>query len=139
MAYATAEEFRDSLGESQYKAIYRGDDPLADHDLNLASAEIDGYLAKRYAVPVTAEGALELLRDFAIGLAAPKAYFRTAHGDLPEKVKLRAEEIRRMLRDFSTGAALLAADALPQEEGPSGLISIVCDRKRFSRDSMKGY
>ena len=45
MAYATAEDFRSSLGESQYKAIYKGDDSLAEHDLLLASAEIDGYLA----------------------------------------------------------------------------------------------
>ena len=53
MAYATAEEFRSSLGEAQYKAIYKGVDSLAEHDLLLASAEIDGYLAKRYTVPVT--------------------------------------------------------------------------------------
>ena len=89
MAYATAEDFRSSLGDSQYKAIYKGDDSLAEHDLLLASAEIDGYLAKRYTVPVTSAGAADLLRDFAIGLAAPKAYFRQASGDLPEKVKGR--------------------------------------------------
>ena len=124
MAYATAEDFRSSLGESQYKAIYKGDDSLAEHDLLLASAEIDGYLAKRYTVPVTSAGA---------------AYFRQASGDLPEKVKLRAEEIRKILRDFSTGAALLAADAVPQQKGQSGLLDIVCDEKRFSRDTMRGY
>ena len=112
---------------------------LAEHDLLLASAEIDGYLAKRYTVPVTSAGAADLLRDFAIGLAAPKAYFRQASGDLPEKVKLRAEEIRKILRDFSTGAALLAADAVPQQKGQSGLLDIVCDEKRFSRDTMRGY
>lgn len=139
MAYATAEDFRSSLGESQYKAIYKGDDSLAEHDLLLASAEIDGYLAKRYTVPVTSAGAADLLRDFAIGLAAPKAYFRQASGDLPEKVKLRAEEIRKILRDFSTGTALLAADAVPQQKGQSGLLDIVCDEKRFSRDTMRGY
>ena len=89
MAYATAEDFRSSLGDSQYKAIYKGDDSLAEHDLLLASAEIDGYLAKRYTVPVTSAGAADLLRDFAIGLAAPKAYFRQASGDLPENQTAR--------------------------------------------------
>ena len=139
MAYATTGEFSSSLGEGQYKAIYNGDVSLAEHDLALASAEIDGYLAKRYTVPVTAAGAVDLLKDFAIGLAAPKAFFRAAGSAVPEKVKLRAEEIRKMLRDYSTGAALLAADAAPQEKGPSGLLDIVCDEKRFSRGTMRGY
>ena len=77
MAYATTEDFESSLG-GQFQAIYRNNRELAAHDLTLASAEIDGYLAKRYTVPVTAAGAVDLLKDFAIGLAAPKAFFRAA-------------------------------------------------------------
>lgn len=138
MAYATTEDFESSLG-GQFQAIYRNNRELAAHDLTLASAEIDGYLAKRYTVPVTAAGAVDLLKDFAIGLAAPKAFFRAAGSAVPEKVRLRAEEIRKMLRDYSTGAALLAADTAPQEKGPSGSIRIVCERRRFSRGSLEGY
>lgn len=140
MSYASIEDLTERLGEKKYTSIYREEHSRSDEsDLAEAAAEIDAFLAKRYTVPVTAEGALILLRSWTLDLAEEKAYKRAGSSDLPEKVKAAAAIVRQNLKAVSAGTMILAADAAENSSTPGGSALVVGNDVAFSRDQMAGY
>ena len=112
MSYATIEDLEQRLGEAKYKSIYRDDAAKAGDDLAESGAELNGYLAKRYAVPVTAPDALILLR---------------------------AATVRQNLRDIAKGSMVLPADALENQNSAGGSVFVTGNDPEFTRDKMAGY
>ena len=136
--YAAVEDFEERLGKS-FAAIYRGDSEPPAADLTAASAEIDGYLAGRYAVPVTAPEAQTLLNDWCLTLAEERAYARTGGSTIPEKVTRRVDVVRKLLRDAASGAFRLPAEAPESEAGFGAALIAECDPPVFGRSNMEGY
>jgi phage gp36-like protein len=82
-----------------------------------AEAEVDGYLASRYAVPVTVQAAL--LRS----IAATVVRYRLHGKSAGETVRRDYEDALRWLRDVSTGKVVLVGAASPSaSEGTNGRV-----------------
>ena len=139
MGYATNEDLRQRLGEAKYKSIYRDDASNADDDLAESEAEVNGYLAKRYAVPVTAPDALILLRAWTLDLAEERAYGRAGGSELPEKIKNRAAGVRQSLRDIAKGLMMLPAAAAENPHTAGGSAFVTGNDPEFTREKMAGY
>lgn len=102
-----------------------------------AQATIDAYLASRYATPVTPSPALlvrfcaDIARYLLHGNAATEAV-RKAHDDAV-----------RMLRDLSTGAAVLpgaaAADPTSTPASPPGLALVNAPDRPFAPGNLRDY
>lgn len=104
MSYSSAEDLRRRIGFSVFDEIYNVPDgsDLSDRsdiadDLESAAAEIDGALAFRYSLPVTGERSLALLKDWNLTLAEERAYARAAGSEFAEKIKRRADQVRKYL------------------------------------------
>ena len=146
MSYATAAELRQRIGVSVFNEIYavpNGSDlsglPGIADDLESASAEIDGAIASRYALPVTGERSLALLKDWNLTLAEERAYARPAGGDFSAKIKRRADQVRKYLEMIRTDEFKLP-DAGENVSGPGGTIALIRrDEPIFDREKMNGY
>jgi phage gp36-like protein len=138
MAYASAADLADRLG-SKFQAIYRDDANAPAQDLADAAAEIDGYLAKRYLVPVTAADAALLLRTWTLDLAVERAFLRSGGSEIPEKFRTRAATVRQNLRDIAKGTMVLPADAAESGQSAGGSVLVVGNEPEFTRDKMAGY
>lgn len=115
MPYATLSDLVARYGEQELleltdrELIGQMNSPVVQAALDAADAAIDGYLAARYAVPVTPPPLL--LRTLAEDLA-----WHRLHGKAEvASVRQAAEAALRVLRDLATGTAALpgAAPAAP--------------------------
>ncbi len=146
MGYATAAEFRQRIGGSVFDEIYgltissvlSNQSDIAD-DLESAAAEIDGAIASRYALPVTGERSLALLKDWNLTLAEERAYARPAGGDFTEKIKRRVDQVRKYL-DMIRADQFRLPDA-PENTASSGssIALIRRDEPIFDREKMGGF
>lgn len=115
MPYATQQDLVERFGAEELAELTGGEtiDPrevavaLADAD-----AEVEGYLAARYAVPVSPVP--PLLRR----VAADVARFRLHKGRATEAVRQAYEDATKLLRDLADGRAALAG-AAPAGAGAS--------------------
>lgn len=144
MAYATTDDLKARLRRA-YAALYGDDDTavvdeaLMADDLAAASAEIDGAIAARYSTPVTADGALPLLRSWALTLAEELAYSRAGGADLPEKVKAMAKNVREQLARVAKGEFLLPASPAENTNGAGGASLVDCADPVFTRTKLQGF
>lgn len=142
--YATPADLAAVLGSS-HAAIYGSDASAAaakaNEDLAAAAAEIDGHLARRYAVPVTAPSALPLLKDWNLVLAQERAFARAhAQPDFSEKLKRRCDEVRKCLREAAEGTFALAAGlAEPEGASATGMAFVEAAPPLFGRERMRGF
>lgn len=139
MAYAAITDLQQRIGSSIYDELYPDPEP-AESDLEAAAAEINGAISFRYALPVTGQASLALLRDWNLTLAEERAFARPAGADFTEKVKSRVALVRQyltMIREdtFRLPDAALAASG----SGSAGIALVQCDPPVFSRDRMKGF
>ena len=105
--YATKANFESAFGLSEAADL---DTPAGRvlAAIDQAGAEADGYLATRYAVPVTSVGA-NLTR-----VTLDIARFRLWDNRSPEEVRTRYDDAVKWLRDVSAGRVLLTdASGLP--------------------------
>ena len=141
--YSSVAAMQELLGAS-FAAIYGADAAAAASrcaaDLEAAAAEIDGHLASRYRTPVSAASCQTLLADWNAVLAQERAYSRApAQSDFTEKLKRRADEVRRCLREAATGAFALAADLVADADSGTEVAIVECDPPVFGRSRMRGF
>ncbi|MFA6817059.1 MAG: phage protein Gp36 family protein [Lentisphaeria bacterium] len=136
--YATIANLVERLGTIAV-SLYQNDDEKITADLEAASSEIDVILAVRYAVPVTKEEAMSLLKDWCLTLAVERAYMNGGGSKLPEKVIRRSDEVRKLLRSCAAGTFQLPADPTGSESGVAGTSIIQCDPPIFNRENMAGF
>ena len=141
MPYVTLAQLIDRYGEPALVALTdRGtvatgliDEAAIDRAVADADATIDGYLARRYALPLAE--AQPLLVKIAGDLV-----FYDLHTFQPDpKVEAAQKAALAMLRDISAGViALTAAGLEPQNVGGSG--ARITDRPpQMTQDNMKGF
>jgi len=100
--------------------------------LRAATAEVDGYLAKRYLTPISPVP--ELIIDITAAITRYKL-----HGDaVPEVVERRYKDARAALTDLARGAMLLPSTT-PKLSTTSGSPKVSAATKIFGDDSLEGF
>ncbi|BBD77236.1 gp436 family protein [Hydrogenophilus thermoluteolus] len=123
MGYATAAELATRYGADRLIDLTDrdgdgiGDDPMIAQALADADAEIDGYLASRYRLPLPTVPAL--LTRIACDIAIYRLLSLRRMGDI-EDARRRYEDARRLLEAIAKGHASLGLPAsLPLDEQPA--------------------
>lgn len=98
-----------------------------------ASAEIDGYLAVRYAVPVSPVPTS--LREACLSIARYKLHGKSAG----ETVRRDYEDAIRFLRDIADGRAALAGAAPPVTSPASGPVRFEAPARLLSREHLRDF
>lgn len=98
-----------------------------------AGAEIDGYLAVRYALPLAATPAF--VNDLAMRLAIYKLHASV----VPEKIKDDYTLALRSLRDISAGVMKLDLAGAEPAVNTANEITITSGSTRLTHDTMKGF
>ena len=146
MSYASATELRQRIGGSVFDEIYDLSDGsvLSDQsdifdDLESAGAEIDGAIAARYALPVTGERSLALLKDWNLTLAEERACARPAGSVFSEKIKRRVDQVRKYLDMIRTDQFRLPDAQEKATSSGSGIALVQQDAPIFDRKKMTGF
>ena len=144
MSYATEQDIINRYSEDELLMAFDRDGDLAvDQDgegasialaaLADASAEIDGYLAGRYTLPleIPRPGFLTL---YCVDIALYKGSLVT---EVTEEKRKRYEDAIRFLRSVAKGEIQLFASDPSAPEGGTGA-SFSADDRIFTRDTMRG-
>ncbi|TCS69766.1 phage gp36-like protein [Sulfuritortus calidifontis] len=142
MPYATAADLITRYGEDELiqltDRVGAGvvDTAIVSRALDDAEAEIDGYLAARYRLPLPTTPAL-LAR-----IACDIARYRLWEDRASDEVRQRYEDARRLLENISSGRASLGLPAgLPPESQPA--LSLAAAKSGpapvFGPEQMGGY
>lgn len=134
--YATVDHLKKRLGDN-FAGLYPSEDDAAE-DLAAAAAEIDGRLASRYVVPVSAPASLPLLKSWNLTLAEELGYARAVGGEYSDKVKSRLEQTRKLLDQAAKGEMLLPG-AVETAAGVGSAAIIDGPEPVFTRDKMQGW
>jgi len=141
--YATIAELKERLTgfyDEFYKDPVSGlvDDAKAQKHLNAAEAEVNASVAVRYNVPVVASQPLELLKNWTLTLAEELAHGRDGSDELPEKLKDRVTNVRKLLQRLADGSVAFmgAAEKSSSAGGDSDFIS---SRPLCRREQMGGW
>ena len=145
MAYATEVDLRAKWGSAQVDLLAYDDTLQAVSDtriaaaLDNASATIDSYLARRYALPVNPQpDAALLLTDLCADLAASK--LANTPGTRNDIVIDAEKRVLTFLRDIADGKAALNLIPPPDAGDPisPGEAVMMSDCRAFTRDRMRG-
>ena len=145
MAYATPAQLATRYGHDRLVEITDrdangvADDPMIAQALADAEAEIDGYLAARYRLPLPTVP--PLLVRIACDIAVYRLLSLRRMGDI-EDARSRYEDARRLLEAISKGIVSLGLPAnLPQDQRPA--LSLAAARSGadplFDRSGTGGY
>lgn len=122
MTYFTQQDLIDRFGETELiqltdrTGLNAIDSAILAQAIQDASAEIDGYLAGVYPLPLAATPP-QLIR---VGCDMGRYYLRLAIGVVPETVEKRYEHAIKYLKAVATGAISLG---VAQEDAPAGTVS----------------
>lgn len=141
--YATLDDLLSRLS-SLYGGLYadREGETMtreAQSDLDSAEAEINGLIGTRFRVPVTAEGALPLLKHWTLTLAEELAWSRSGKGKLPENLSTRVKQVREYLEKIAGGTMTLAGAEQDEETGGASIAFFDGNEPVFGREKMRGY
>lgn len=145
MAYATAAELATRYGADRLTQLTDrdgdgiGDDPMVNRAIADAEAEIDGYLAARYQLPLPTVP--PLLARMACDIAIYRLMSLRAMGDIDD-ARRRYEDARRLLEAIGKGAVSLGLPAnLPPTAQPQ--LSLAAAKAGpapvFGPEQMGGY
>jgi len=137
MTYCTQANFTDRFGEQELiqltdRAIPPAgvvDTDVLDASLADADAEIDGYLAGRYSLPLASPP------DVLIRLAADIARYRLYDNRATEEVRTRYADAIRFLERVSEGKVLLSAEPQPAAGAPE----YSTPGRVFTADTLEDY
>lgn len=141
MGYATQADLTDRFGElelAQRTDRTNGlviDTVVLGRALNDADAEIDGYLATRYSLPLgTAPAVL-------VRLACDIARYRLYDDGAPETVRLRYQDAVSLLKRISSGEVQLAGSTVlsPAATGSGNAVATRTTAKGFDATGLSSY
>lgn len=141
MIYATQVNMVTHLGEREVIAITDRsltgaiDSAVLADALELASDEIDAYLAGRYALPLARVPRL-LTR-----ICCDLARYRLCGADAQEteQVRNRYKDAHRMLDQLKKGELTLGLDTAQQEVGTRPTVRLINGRRTFSQNDLADY
>lgn len=150
MSYSTREEVREMIKDDALNAII-GDTfieepakreelvgPIIDAAIGDADAEIDGYLAKRYAVPLSP--APKVINKFSKDIAVYNLFSRIGIDESSdEKTYLnRYNSAIKFLTFVAEGKVSLGAESDDPATAAATGFSVTSNPRLFSRDQMRG-
>lgn len=141
MAYLVRADLLDRLSEQQLVQLTDdaksgvADETRITAAMAQAEAEIDGYVAVKYAVPVVP--APQLLKVFAVAIAAKNLYGRRQR--VPDNVRAEYDDAIAKLKDIAKGVMTLGAEPAPAESAKSSAGEVFGDERIFSRDKLSGF
>lgn len=150
MSYSTKEEVREMLKDDALNAII-GDTfiedseeretkvaPIIESAIEDADAEIDGYLAKRYAVPISP--APRVLNKFSKDIAIYNLYSRLGIDEGTEEKNYlnRYNAAVKFLTLVAEGKVSIGAETEDPASSAATGFSVKSNPRIFSRGSMKG-
>jgi phage gp36-like protein len=139
MAYASQAELETRFGTDELVQLTNRaggttiDPAVVASALDGASAEIDGYLAVRYATPVAPVPTS--LREACLAIARYKLHGKSAG----ETVRRDYDDAVRFLRDIADGRAALAGAAPPTTSPASGPVRFEAPARRLSRSELRDF
>lgn len=147
--YCTAADVREMLKDDLINELigngYMDDEteqeallaPLLEQAAEDASAEVDGYLAKRYTVPLT--NVPKIVTKFAKDIAVYNLVSRIGVGadtDRENNYLTRYKNATKFLQAVAAGTVLIGLES-PSAQAATGF-RMASSSRLFSRDSMKG-
>ncbi|MEW6314133.1 MAG: DUF1320 domain-containing protein [Pseudomonadota bacterium] len=139
MSYATQQDLVDRFGEQELIQLtdrnnnFVIDATVVARALADADAEIDGYLAGRYTLPL-ASVPVVLVR-----LAADMARYFLYDDRATEQVKARYDSAVRFLRSVASGDVSLGLSSANQPAPQSGGVQVAAGDRVFSAGSLSDY
>lgn len=139
MAYITEQQLIDRFGERELIALTDFDNvgQLDSDTLNraiaAAGAEIDGYLADRYSLPVSSNP--ERLVDIAADLVRCRLYTH----DAPDYVTEACKVARRWLEGVAAGRWSVPGLGAKPGAGAAGSPQVSAPDRLFSSDTLKDF
>ena len=140
MAYITVNDCRLKL-RTDFEGLYKLPDEQPDLNRDMADAEavVNGYVGKRYQVPVTDAQAMTLVKAYTLDLFSELAYQRGAGSEIPPKIRDRADVARRQLTDISLGKLTLAGAVAINPPGGAAIAVVNGPAPSFTQDQMGGF
>jgi phage gp36-like protein len=108
VAYCTRNDIESLYGAQHLETLVAADvdmDAAVARACEAASAMIDGYIGRRYPVPLTAVPSV--VRDYAVDIACWKV--APSHARLTDEIEKRAKAAIRYFEDVGSGKANIAA------------------------------
>lgn len=139
MAYASLQNMVDRFGEEELASLAPHSNESFDADkvslaLSDAEAVIDGYIAKRYSLPVP------VIPPVVTGISCDIARYFLYTDDPQEIVKERYQSAIKVLKDIANGTISLPIDEGGSEPEQADEVIFVGGPERvFSQNSMKGF
>jgi phage gp36-like protein len=140
MGYAVKQDMIDRFGDVELKqltdrtgAVDAIDDTVLGKALADADAEINGYLAGRYTLPLASTPMI------LVGLACDIARFRLYEDRATEQVRQRYEDAIKYLTKVAEGKISLGLDAGNQAQTEAGGAKAEGDERVFSRETLNDY
>lgn len=140
MAYTNANEMIARFGELELVQLTDRDNltgqvvlQVLDAAIADAEAEVDSYLAVRYALP------LEAVPDILKSITADLARYRMHDGAMPETVQQRYTDALRFLRDVSARKASLDRYANGDTPAVANGVKVSARARVFNATEMDGY
>lgn len=148
--YCTIKEVRDSIKDDAIGTLIGGDyiddpaereeqiTPLIDNAIEDASGEVDGYLVKRYPVPLRIVP--KVINKFAKDIAVYNLYSRIGidESDREKNYLNRYNAAIRFLENVAKGMIDIDTGVNDSTSKATTGFAVHSSPRRFSRDSMKG-
>lgn len=114
-------------------------DGFIDRAIVDAEAEIDGYLATKYAIPVkTAQNTTpQVVKKLATDIAVKNLFGRRQR--IPESVQATYDKDVEFLKGIASGVTTLGTDPSPIEGGKGSSGEAIGPERLFSRDTLSGF
>lgn len=141
MSYISRADLLDKLSEQQLVQLTDdaktgvADEARLTAAIVEAEAEINGYVAVKYAVPVSP--APELLKKFAKAIAVKNLWGRRQR--IPENVRAEYDDALAQLKDIAKGLLSLGVDPAPAQSSKGSAGETMGDDRLYSRDKLGGF
>ncbi len=128
------DEYIEDLEERKEKLV-----PLAEKAIEEADAEINGYLAKRYSIPLSPVP--KILNKFSVDVAVYNLVSRRGidESDREKTVLTRYQSVIRFLTAVAEGKLALGVETESVEAAAVTGFQLHSSERLFSRDSMRGW
>lgn len=139
MTYATRQNFIDRFSAVELMQLTDRDnngieDPgVLDQALGDADAEINTYLAKRYALP------LAVVPQVISRIACDITRYRLYGQQSPQEVRTRYTDAVKVLQSLADGSVTLGLDPAPTGGGADPLPQAAGADRVFTRDTLKDF
>jgi len=144
MTYATQDDMVQRFGETDLILLTNDDASATTIDSDILSQAlstvgrtIDGYLADRFALPLTQVPAQ--LVDVACDLARYRLSTRNGNVKPTDAIRDNKNDAMQLLRDISQGKLSLGLDSLGAPVPASGITQSVKPERSFTRETMRDY